>query len=70
MLDTLSNVKNRLGITTSDYDTFLTQQITLVSDVIEAYCRRKFLTDSYTQTFYSDESIPSSAFNLFHYPLS
>lgn len=69
MLDTLSNVKSRLGITTSDDDTFLTQQITLISDVIEAYCRRKFLQDDYIQTFYGCDFGLKSQMELYHFPL-
>lgn len=69
MLDTLSNVKSRLGITSSDYDTFLTQQITLVSDVIEAYCRRKFASASWSQTFYKQEIRDVRTIELYHFPL-
>lgn len=70
MLDSLANVKARLGITTSDYDTFLTQQITLISDVIEAYCRRKFLTDDYIQTFYSSDYSLKKQLELYHFPVT
>jgi len=70
MLDTLANVKARLGITTSTYDTFLTSQITLVSDTIEAYCRRIFLTDDYVQTFYEDDYSPSEMLELFNFPVT
>lgn len=69
MLVTLSDVKSYLGITGTTYDAFLTEQITLVSDTIEAYCRRKFLSASYTQTFYSDENSPSKTLSLFMYPV-
>lgn len=70
MLDTLTNVKTRLGIVTSDNDTFLTQQIQLISDVIEAYCRRKFLTATYVQTFYGSDYRPSRMMELYQYPVS
>lgn len=70
MLDTLSNVKTRLGITGSTYDTFLTQQITLISDAIEGYCRRKFLEADYEQTFYKGDYNPGTSMELFHYPVS
>ena len=69
MLDTLSNVKARLGITTDAYDTFLTTQITLISDVIEAYCRRKFLQAEYVQTFYREDNKATTLMKLFHFPL-
>jgi hypothetical protein len=70
MLDTLANVKSRLGITTSDDDAFLTNQITLISDVIEAYCRRKFVEDSWTQTFYKEDLKANKRLTLFHFPIS
>lgn len=68
MLDSLANVKSRLGITTSDYDTFLTAQITLVSDVIEAYCRRRFALADYSQTFYRTDNPVSRTMELYHFP--
>lgn len=69
MLDTLSNVKARLGIMTSQYDAFLTQQITLISDVIEAYLRRKILTSNYTQHFYCTDYRKTPLMQLFCYPV-
>lgn len=69
MLDTLSNVKSRLGITTTDYDTFLTAQITLISDVIEAYCRRKFAAADWVQTFYKSDVTNGIVLELYHYPI-
>lgn len=68
MLDTLENVKARLGITVNTYDTFLTQQITMISDVIEAYCRRKFLKAAYVQTFYKEDITSRNTLELFHFP--
>jgi hypothetical protein len=70
MLDTLSNVKSRLGITTSADDTFLTSQITFVSDSIEGYCRRVFTETDFTQTFYVGDYTPASIMELFHFPLT
>lgn len=70
MLDSLANVKARLGITETANDTFLTAQITLVSDTIEAYCRRKFLEADYTQTFYRGDCEPKGWLELFHFPVS
>ncbi len=69
MLDTLESVKTRLGITTADNDAFLTEQIELISDTIEAYCRRRFLEAEWIQTFYRGDYIPSKLMELFHYPL-
>jgi hypothetical protein len=70
MLDTLENVKERLGITTDDYDDFLEQQITVISDTIEAYCRRRFLSADYIETFYKEDNRPSSHLRLFFFPAS
>lgn len=69
MLDTLELVKSRLGITTSADDTFLTAQITLISDVIEAYCRRKFSASDWVQTFYRSDISNPVVMELYHYPL-
>jgi hypothetical protein len=69
MLDTLQNVKARLGITGADDDTFLSNQITFVSDVIEAYCRRKFKLTHWLQTFYREDLRSSRQIELYHYPV-
>jgi len=71
MLVTLAEMKTYLGITGTTYDTFLTEQITLVSDVIENYCRRKFLTATYAETFYRDdfEELAPKVIETFHYPI-
>lgn len=68
-LDTLSNVKTRLGITGTTYDTFLQNQIDLVSEVIEAYCRRKFTQATWKQNIYREDSHPTKRFVLFHFPV-
>ena len=60
-----------MGITSSDYDDFLTLQGQLISDVIEDYCGRKFLAANYTQTFYKDDYEEFvNTLNLFHYPVN
>lgn len=69
MLDSLANVKSRLGIITTDYDAFLTLQISLASDVIEAYCRRKFASASWVQTFYRQHITNPLRFELYHFPI-
>lgn len=69
MLDSLANVKTRLSITGTTYDTFLTNQITIVSDAIEGYCRRKFLLADYAQTFYREDYQVTKMLELFNYPL-
>lgn len=68
-LDTLENIKTRLGITESDSDAFLTNQITLISDVIEAYCRRKFAQASWTQNFYREDLTKGKELELYHFPI-
>jgi hypothetical protein len=70
MLDTLENVKSRIGITTDDYDAFLTRQIVLISDAIEGYCGRKFNEIEYDQTFYRGDYRPTGMLELFHFPVS
>lgn len=69
MLDTLSNVKQRLGITDTLYDDFLTEQIETISDVIEHYCRRKFLVAEWDQTFYDQMFTSKRQIELYHYPV-
>lgn len=69
MLDTLENVKSRLGITGTEYDTFLTNQIQLISDTIEAYCRRKFNAANWVQTFYREDLAHLKQLELYHFPI-
>jgi hypothetical protein len=70
MLDTLENVKSRLSITESGNDSFITDQIAVVSDTIEAYCRRTFLSADFVQTFYRGDYTPSKNLELFNWPVS
>ena len=70
MLVSLSDMKDYLGITGATYDTFLTQQITLISETIETYCRRKFEQATWTQTFHFDDyNSYLSQLVLFHFPI-
>lgn len=71
MLVTLAEMKSYLGVQTSDtsHDTFLTEQINLISDVIEAYTRRVFSSASYAQTFYRTDFDQTHELSLFHFPL-
>lgn len=71
MLVTLAEMKTYLGITGNTYDSFLTEQIVLVSDAIELYCRRKLSSASYIQTYYLEdfEQRPKVIDTLF-YPLT
>lgn len=55
MLVTLNKLKENLGITSSDYDAFLTSQIAFISETVEAYCARKFQQANYVETFYKDD---------------
>ncbi len=73
MLVSLNDMKNYLGIPlpTTTYDTFLTQNITLVSDAIEEYCGRSFTQQTYVQTIFKND-LPCEIgreLYLFHYPL-
>lgn len=74
-LVTLDEMKTYLGIDllNIDHDDFLNREITTISDAIEGYCNRKFLLNTYTQTFYADD-YPSyterKELHLFHYPIS
>lgn len=69
---TLTEIKDFLGETTTDYDDFLNQQNELFSSAVENYCSRKFLNASYTQTlYYSDyaKGVDISKFFLYHFPI-
>jgi hypothetical protein len=56
MLVTLNEMKAYLGLSsTTEFDAFLTTQITIVSDAIEQYCNRKFEQADYLQTFYRED---------------
>lgn len=69
MLVSLDEMKTYLGISSSSYDDFLIQQGKIISDAVEAYCRRKFKPATYTQTFYCDNNHMSSVINLFAWPV-
>lgn len=68
-LDTLANVKLRLGITISSDDAFLQQQINVISDVIEAYCGRKFAEANWIQTYYKEDLNRGLILETYHYPI-
>lgn len=72
MLVSLSDMKAYLGIPsgTTTYDTFLTQQLNVVSDAVEGYCGRKFEDATYTQTFYKEDYEQNkNEILLYHYPV-
>lgn len=70
MLVSLADLKTYLGVTGTADDAFLTQQGELISDTIEAYCRRKFAQATYTQKWYNDGSYIKAPreLKLFHFP--
>jgi hypothetical protein len=59
----------RIDFTTDD--AFLTQQGQLISDTIEAYCRRAFTSGAYVQTWYAEEWVRKNPREIlpFHFPL-
>lgn len=71
MLVDLASMKTFLGISEADesQDTFLTQQIELISQTIEAYCRRTFLENDYVQTYYSEDYCVSRQLQTFQFPV-
>lgn len=70
MLDTVDNVKARLNITVDDFDVFLENQITIVSDAIEGYLRRKVKAATFTQHFYNTDYRRSMMVELFGFPVA
>lgn len=71
MLVTLADMKTYLGISDNTYDTFLTEQLEVISEAVEGYCGRKFLEASWEETFYRDEFERNvKTHELFHYPVS
>jgi hypothetical protein len=59
----------RIEVTT--YDTFLTEQLDLISEVVENYCGRKFLQANYRQTYYrKDFDNAMKKLFLYHFPVS
>jgi hypothetical protein len=70
MLVSLADMKAYLGIVGTSDDTFLTEQLTLVSEAIENYCGRIFNAGSYVQRFYREE-YPNdfSRFKTAQYPI-
>jgi len=71
MLVTLAETKTYLNIVSlnTDHDAFLNDQITILTDVIQAYCRREFLSASYVQTYYSTDYDRGQMISTFHFPL-
>lgn len=69
---TLQEIKDYLGITTTDYDTFLTAQEAIIAQSIEGYCGRVFEETDYVQTLYQRDfnGEPKQELDLFFYPLT
>lgn len=72
MLVSLIDMKNFLGIALADtsQDAFLTLQLQIVSEAVEAYCQRKFAETSYIQTFHVGDVSYTSSLPLYHFPLT
>ena len=72
MLVTLDEMKDHLGITDNTYDDFLTEQLTLMSSVVENYCKRQFKRQNYTQEFLREDFNREfiGELYLYHYPLN
>lgn len=70
MIVSLEQMKEYLGLEDTDFDDFLTEQLTLIQSTIEAYCRRSFEEKTYVQTFYSDDHSYSKNLTLFHFPVT
>ena len=70
MLMTVDEIKEGLGITAGDSDDFIEAQEQIISETIEAYCGRKFLSATYTETFYAEDYREGMRdLKLFHYPI-
>ena len=70
MLVTLAEAKTYLGISATTHDTWMTDQLQMLSDTVEAYCGRKFESASYAQTYYQDMHNPTSKeICTYHYPI-
>lgn len=70
MIVTLAEMKTYLGLSGTTYDAFLTEQLQLISDAVEAYCRRVFKEGDYVQTFYRDENETTKRLFPFHWPVT
>lgn len=55
MYVTLAEMKAYVNESGSGYDTFLTEQIQLISDTIDKYCRQKIEQHTVVETFYGDD---------------
>ena len=59
------------SVASATNDDFLVQQVNVISDAIESYCRRKFQQATYIQRYYADEVQDlGDTLNLFHFPVA
>jgi hypothetical protein len=71
MLVSLSDVRTYLNATSTNMDAWLTEQIEIISDTVEAYCGRTLLSADSTQTFYKDEfDLDRNELLLANYPIN
>ena len=69
--DEVGNSLTTYRIEVTTYDAFLTEQLDLISEVVENYCGRKFLQANYRQTFYrKDFDNAMKKLFLYHFPVS
>lgn len=71
-LVSLSDMKDYLGLTGTEYDIFLQEQLDLFSSAVENYCGRKFNAADYVQTFYYSDYLYGNNNTLwaYHFPIN
>lgn len=57
MLVSLNDMKTFLGVSGTEHDTFLTEQLTLISETVESYCNRKFQQSTWKEVFYREDLV-------------
>jgi hypothetical protein len=72
-LVSLADVKAYLGISTTEYDVFLQNQIEVVSEAIQLFCRRDLIATDFKEIFYADDArlsgSPRNVLTLDQYPV-
>jgi len=71
-LITLAELKTALNIVTAADDTWLQSEIDLYSEIIDSYCARKFIQNTYTQIYYREVFPQDVVFKLrlYHWPVT
>ena len=64
------NPLNTFRVDYTDYDDFLTTNLDVISQAVEEYCRRKFLSATYKQTWYEEDLPSHDKLFTFHFPLT